>query len=76
MGGWHSRLDSDTAGYMVAYKILVSAPVPLELIGPLDWVGLGWGLGTKGLGTGLDNIVFSGEPLYRIFHEFFTYFTF
>ena len=29
--------------WWVAHKILVSAPVPLELIGPLDWVGLGWG---------------------------------
>ena len=38
------------AGYMVAHKILVSAPVPLYLIGPLDWVGLG-------LGLGLDNLV-------------------
>ena len=26
------------AGYMVAHKILVSAPVPLELNGPLNWV--------------------------------------
>ena len=26
------------AGYMVAHKILVSAPVPLELIGPFNWV--------------------------------------
>ena len=37
---------------VVAYKILVSAPVPLELI--LTGLGLGlWGLG---FGTGLDNI--------------------
>ena len=44
MGGWHSRVYSGTAGYMVvAHKILVSAPVPLELIGLLDWFGLGWG---------------------------------
>ena len=44
------------AGYMVAHKILVSAPVPLYLIGPLNWLGLGLGgLGTKGLGLGLDN---------------------
>ena len=35
-------------------KILVSAPVPLELIlTGFDWVGMGlWGLG---FGTGLDN---------------------
>ena len=33
-------------------KILVSAPVPLELIG--IWVGLGWGW--AGFGDGLDNI--------------------
>ena len=38
---------------------LVSAPVPMGLIGTLNWVGLGWtglglglgGLGTKGFGT-------------------------
>ena len=29
--------------YVVAHKILVSAPVPLELIGPLNLVSLGWG---------------------------------
>ena len=44
---------------VVAHKILVSAPVPLELIGPLtgfDWVGAGpRGVGDKGLGLGLDN---------------------
>ena len=52
-GGRHSRLYSGTAGYMVvAHKILVSAPVPLELIGPLtglDWVGaVPRGFGDKG----------------------------
>ena len=36
---------------MVAHKILVSAPVPLELI----LTGLGLGLGGLGFGTGLDN---------------------
>ena len=57
-----------TAGYMVvAYSILVSAPVPfsfslklklLDLIG--TWFGFGQGgLGTKGLGTGLDNSAFT-----------------
>ena len=42
-GGRHSRLYSGTAGYMVvAHKILVSAPVPLELILiGFDWVGAG-----------------------------------
>ena len=51
MGGWHSRLYSGTAGYMVvAHKILVSAPVPLELIGPLNWVGAGpRGFGDEGV---------------------------
>ena len=39
----------------VAHKILVSAPVPLELtLTGFNWVGAGrWGLG---FGTGLDNI--------------------
>ena len=36
--------------------ILVSAPVPLDQIGFYNLLGLGWGFGTKGLGTGLDNI--------------------
>ena len=36
--------------------ILVSAPVPLGQIGFYNLLGLGWGFGTKGLGTGLDNI--------------------
>ena len=35
---------------VVAHKILVSAPVPLELI----LTGLGLGLGGLGFGTGLD----------------------
>ena len=47
------RVDG-TAGYMVAHKILVSAPVPLELIW-LGLTGLGLGLGDLGFGTGLDN---------------------
>ena len=38
-------------GWVVAHKILVSAPVPLELI----LTGLGLGLGGLGFGTGLDN---------------------
>ena len=37
-------------GGVVAHKILVSAPVPLELI----LTGLGLGLGGLGFGTGLD----------------------
>ena len=40
------------AGYTVAHKILVSAQVPLELIGPLNCVGAGpRGFGDKGFGT-------------------------
>ena len=44
-------------GDVVAPRISVSAPISLELIGSLNWVGVGFrlGLGTKGLGTGLDN---------------------
>ena len=43
-------------GGVVAHKILVSAPVPLELIGPLmfELGSTGSGLGLGGLGTGLD----------------------
>ena len=43
-------------GVVVAHKILVLAPVPLELIlAGFDWVGTGpWGLG---FGTGLDNSI-------------------
>ena len=44
------------------HKILVSAPVPLVLIKPLNWVWLGLGcLGTKGLGPGLDNYLHFGK---------------
>ena len=35
----------------MAYRILVSAPVPLGLIRVLNLVGLGWGLGQGALGT-------------------------
>ena len=45
----------------MAYRILVSAPVPLVLIGFLNWVGPR-GLGYKVLGTGLDNIL---RPLFQ-----------
>ena len=50
----------------MAYRILVSAPVPLGLSWVLNWVGLGLGLGglrTKGLGTGLYNSTDSIEFL-------------
>ena len=43
---------------VVAYTILMSAPVPFGFrsYGDLVWLGLGLGVfGTKGLGTGLDN---------------------
>ena len=45
-------------GWWVAHKILVSAPVPLELIlTGFDWVGAGpWGFGD--LGRGLTILVF------------------
>ena len=46
---------------VVAYRILVSAPVPLVLIGFLNWVGLGWtGLG---MGVGVLGIRFEGQGL-------------
>ena len=55
-GGW----------WWVAYRILVSAPVLLVLIGCLIWVGLGWGWALvfwwdKVLGTGLDNWLWFGK---------------
>ena len=39
--------------YVVAHKILVSAPVPLGFFWDfkLGWTGFGLGLGTKGFGT-------------------------
>ena len=45
-------------GVEVAYRILVSALVPLGL--NLNWVG---GLQTKGLGTGLDNSFGAGGAM-------------
>ena len=36
---------------VVAYRIIVSAPVPLELIRVLNWVGQGLGSGLGGLRT-------------------------
>ena len=46
---------------VVAYRILLSAPVPFGLIWVSNWVGLGldwvWGdWGLRGWGLGLDNI--------------------
>ena len=49
---------SQPAIWWVAYSILVSAPVPFGFRAYWDLVGVGLGqggLGTKGLGTGLDN---------------------
>ena len=47
--------------YVVAHKILVSAPVPFWVYWGWNWVGSGWDwargdLGLKGWGLGLDNI--------------------
>ena len=49
-GGW--------GGVVVAHKILVSAPVPLELIlTGFDWVGAGpWGFGDLGRGLTISPI--------------------
>ena len=49
-GGW----------WVVAYRILVSAPVPFWVYLGWNWVGSGWDwargdLGLKGWGLGLDN---------------------
>ena len=51
MGGWGG------VGW-VAHKILVSAPVPLELIlTGFDWVGAGpWGFGDLGRGLTIGTI--------------------
>ena len=48
-------------GWVVAYRILVSAPVPFGLIWVSNWVGLGWDWvwgywGLRGWGLGLDNM--------------------
>ena len=49
VGGWW--------WWVVAYSILVSAPVPFGFSSYWDLVGVGpRGFGTKGLGTGLDNL--------------------
>ena len=46
--------------WVVAYRILVSAPVPLGLIGSWLWVGVGPRvLGKNNLGTGLEKKIFS-----------------
>ena len=48
-------------GGWVAWSILVSAPVPLYEQGGIgSGLGLG-GLGTKALGTGLDNLVMTAK---------------
>ena len=48
--GWGGGV---VVGWWVAHKILVSAPVPLELIlTGFDWVG-GWAFGVWVLGRGL-----------------------
>ena len=39
-------------GGVVAHKILVSAPVPFSMIGPLGLTGLGLGLGGLGFWDG------------------------
>ena len=39
----------------MAYRILVSAPVPFWVYLGWNWVGLGGDLGLKGWGLGLDN---------------------
>ena len=41
-------------GWVLAYMILVSAPVPLVFNWAWNWVGLGWDWALKGLGLGLD----------------------
>ena len=64
-------------GGVVAHKILVSAPVPLELIlTGFDWVGAGpWGFGD--LGRGLTKVWKRTQnreeppPPYGKFHTFF-----
>ena len=52
VGGW----------WVVAYRILVSAPVPFWVYLGWNWVGLGWNWvwgdwGLRGWGLGLDNIL-------------------
>ena len=51
----------------MAFSILVSAPVPfgLDLIGTSSGLGLG-GFGTKGLGTGLDNLNIHPTDYYTV----------
>ena len=39
----HSQKILGGGGWWVAYRISVSAPVPLVLIGFLNWARLGWG---------------------------------
>ena len=48
-----NMVDFYVSFVLLAHIILVSDPVPLGLIGSLNWVGLGWGwtLGVLGLGV-------------------------
>ena len=57
MGPLLHALKLGVGWWVVAYRILVSAPVPFELIWVLNWVGLGWDWvwgdsGIEGLGLG------------------------
>ena len=66
MGGWW--------GGVVAHKILVSAPVPLELIlTGFDWVGAGpWGFGDLGRGLTISNYfatVYIEDPVHLIHYN-------
>ena len=53
--------SSDADPWWVAYRILVSAPVPFWVYWGWKWVGLGWdwvwgNWGLRGWGLGLDNL--------------------
>ena len=56
---------------VVAYRILVSAPVPFGLIWVFDWVGLGWDWvwrdwGLMGLGLGLGHLMLHIRTLFHL----------
>ena len=55
---WRARGYGARARGYGTPMILVSAPVPLGQIGFYNLLGLGWGFGTKGLGTELDNYIY------------------